>query len=431
LQGIRRQAKEVAQGPAAMASARRRLPIVIIANALLRIAGGASGILVGLYLSAAANRGMPVDAALVGVLGAVSFGAELLASLPMGMLSDALATRGLMTAGALLGAAATQLFGITGRTGIFFLSRTLEGLGIAANGPALLSHLTDTTNGFPALRVRAMSFYELSFLVGLAAGGVTGSQLWRMLNTSAFGAVAAVYVLGAALLAFGAAGSKGYGGAAAWSGFCRALREPYLRRLAPIWLCVNTIVGLWLGPTLTFLMTQRTHSSQFLAGIFADEPQRIGRMLLGYSVVFGAGLTAWSVVLPRLGETRVLRIGLIAMPVVCVGLFLLNHSANSSDAMRWSIGAVTALCIMIESGFTPAALSLLAGAVGASAGRGAAMGIYSVLLSIGAIAGSLLAAGLGERFSVDGLIYGTFGLALVALALVRNLESRGEPHEGV
>ena len=32
---------------------------------------------------------------------------------------------------------------------------------------------------------------------------------------------------------------------------------------------------------------------------------------------------------------------------------------------------------MVESGFTPAALSLLASAVGAHTGRGAAMGIYS------------------------------------------------------
>jgi hypothetical protein len=47
------------------------------------------------------------------------------------------------------------------------------------------------------------------------------------------------------------------------------------------------------------------------------------------------------------------------------------------------------------------------------------MGIYSVLLSIGAIAGSLLAAGLGQRFLVDGLIYGTFALALIALAALK------------
>ena len=418
MRGIRSQAENVPDA-AAMVSARRRLPLVIVANALLRAGGGAGGILVGLFLSDAANRGASVDAGLVGILGTVSFGAELFFSVPMGMLSDAVAPRGLMTAGALLGAAGTQLFGITSRTGVFFISRALEGLGVAASGPALLAHLTDATDGFPALRARAMSFFELSFLAGIAIGGVTGSQLWRMLNTGAFAAVASGYILSAGLLLFGAAGSRGHGGAAAISGFRRALREPYLRRLAPVWLCVNTIVGLWLGPTLTFFMTQRARNSQFLAGVFADNPERIGWMLLGYSLVFGAGLTAWSVVLPRMTPQRALRIGLLAMPFVCAGLFLLNHSASESDAMRWGIGAVTAVFVMIESGFTPAALSLLAGAVGASAGRGAAMGIYSVLLSIGAIAGSLLAAGLGKRFAVDGLIYGTLGLALIALVLLR------------
>ena len=76
---------------------------------------------------------------------------------------------------------------------------------------------------------------------------------------------------------------------------------------------------------------------------------------------------------------------------------------------------------MVESGFTPAALSLLAGAIGAQAGRGAAMGIYSVLLSIGAIGGSLVAAALGDRFAVDGLIYGTLAMAVVAMVLLGRL----------
>jgi MFS family permease len=77
---------------------------------------------------------------------------------------------------------------------------------------------------------------------------------------------------------------------------------------------------------------------------------------------------------------------------------------------------------MVESGFTPAALSLLAGAIGAQAGRGAAMGIYSVLLSVGAIGGALLAGALGNRFAVDGLIYGTLAMAVVAMALLGRLD---------
>ncbi len=177
-------------------------------------------------------------------------------------------------------------------------------------------------------------------------------------------------------------------------------------------------------------MTQKVRSAQFLAGIFADQPERVGWLLLGYSLVFGAGVTAWSVVLPRMPILRALRIALAAMFAVCAGLFLLNHAGGQSSLTRWAIGIATALCIMVESGFTPAALSLLAGAIGAQAGRGAAMGIYSALLSIGAIAGSLLAAALGDRFAVDGLIYGTAVMALVAIVLLTRLDPAEIMHGG-
>ena len=309
-------------------TARHRLPIALLGNALMRIAGGASGVLVGLYLADLANQGRQVDAALVGILGAISFGAELLAAVPMGMLSDAIAPRALMTGGALLGAAATQLFGMSGWTSIFFLSRAIEGLSAAAGVPPLLAHITDATEGDPALRARTMSYFELSLLAGLAVGGVVGAQLWRAFHTNAFAAVASIYLLCAVLLYFGAAGSKGHGGREALAGFWRALHQPSLRHLAPVWLCVNSVVGLWLGPTLTFLLTQKVRDGQFFTGIFADHPEHIGWLLLGYSAVFGAGISAWSVILPRIPSIKVLRIGLVAMFVVCVGLFLLTPSVR-------------------------------------------------------------------------------------------------------
>jgi MFS family permease len=405
--------------------ARQRLPIALLGNALMRIAGGASAVLVGLYLADLANRGAPVNAALAGTLGAVSFGAELLFAVPTGMLSDAIAPRALMTGGALLGAAATQMFGLTGLASIFFLSRAIEGVGAAAGAPPLLAHITDVTDRDAALRARAMSYFELSLLAGLALGGLLGAQFWHLLRTTAFATVAFVYLISAGLLYFGTAGSKGRGGQEALAGFWRALQQPSLRRLAPVWLCVNAIIGLWLGPTLTFLLTQKVQRKQFLADIFADQPERVGWLLLGYSLVFGAGVSAWSVILPRMSMLRALRINLAAMFAVCVGLLLLNHSGGQSQAVRWGIGIASALCVMVESGFTPAALSLLAGAVGAQAGRGAAMGIYSVLLSIGAIAGSLIAAALGNRFAVDGLIYGTLAMAVIAMALLGRLQAVG------
>lgn len=396
------------------------LTLVILGNALQRIATGTSGVLVGLYLADLANHGSPIGAGLVGTLGAVSFAAEIVGALPLGVASDAVSPRGLMTAGSILGAAATQLFGMSGLVGVFFLSRSLEGLAASAVTPPLLAHLTDVTENNTGLRAKVMSYFELSLLAGLALGGVLAGQLWRFLGIKAFAATAFLYVMSAAFLYAGAVGSRSHGSSQAIAGFLRALRQPSLQSLAPVWLCVNTVVGLWLGPTLIFLLTRSPQSGQFLDGIFVNRPERVGWILLGYSLIFAIGVTAWSFVLPHLSMQRALRITLTAMLFVCGELLLLNHIG--SEKGRWLVGAIAAVTIMVESGFTPAALALLAGAIGAQAGRGAAMGIYSVLLSIGAILGSLLAAVMGARFAIDGLIYGTLIMAVLAFALVQRLD---------
>ena len=70
-----------------------------------------------------------------------------------------------MTGGAVAGATATQLFGMSTLNGIFFLSRVNEGLGAAAGVPPLLAHLTDATDRDPALRA-------------LLAGQASSSHHW-------------------------------------------------------------------------------------------------------------------------------------------------------------------------------------------------------------------------------------------------------------
>jgi predicted MFS family arabinose efflux permease len=268
-----------------------------------------------------------------------------------------------------------------------------------------------------------MSYFELSLLAGLALGGIVGGQLWSMFGTGAFTALALLYVVAALLLFMGSVGSLPHRGADMWEGLRRALATPALRRLAPVWLCMNAILGLWLGPTLYFLLTNRSDGSQVLAGLFADHPSRLGWLLFVYALVFGSGVLAWSRVLPRIELPRALRVSLLAMLGVSAGLLLLNHMGDQPLRLRWMLTVVIAVLIMVESGFTPAALSLLAGAVGPGVGRGAAMGIYSFLLSLGALAGSVLAGIAGRWLAIDGLTYATLGLALVALALLPRLGS--------
>ncbi|HWW87378.1 MAG TPA: MFS transporter [Vicinamibacterales bacterium] len=400
----------------------RRLPLVIASNGMLRVASGASSVLVGVYVADLASRGFSIGAGLVGTLAAISFGAELLGAMPLGVLSDAVSVRKLMTSGALLAALATLLFGITHDVGVFATSRALEGLAAAAVVPALLAYLSDATAGDHVLRARAMSYFELSLLAGLALGGIVGGQLWSRLGSRAFSALAVLYAVAALLLFIGSV-DEHHGRRDVWRGLRRSLGTPALRRLAPVWLCMNAIVGVWLGPTLYFLLTHRSDGSQVLAGLFADDAAGLGWLLFVYALLFASGVLAWSRVLPRIDLQRALRISLVAMLGVSVGLLMLNHMGDEPIRLRWMLTLVIALLIMVESGFTPAALSLLASAIGPGVGRGSAMGIYSFLLSLGALAGSVLAAVTGRWAAIDGLTYATLGLALVALALLPRLGS--------
>jgi MFS family permease len=409
----------------------RRLALVIAGNGMLRVAGGASAVLVALYVADLSGRGFGVGAGFVGTLAAMAYGAELLGAVPMGTLADGVSARVLMTGGALLAALATFFFGVTDERGVFFVSRGLEGLAAAAGVPALLAHLTDATAGDHRLRARAMSYFELSLMAGLALGGIVGGQLWSVLGTGAFTALAVLYVAAALLLFIGSAGSRDYHARHAWQGLRHSLDMPALRRLAPIWLCMNAILGLWLGPTLYFLLTHRSNKSQVLVGVFAGNPVGLGWLLFAYSIVFGTGVLAWSRVLSRIDLRRALRISLFAMVGVAVGLLVLNHMAEQPLSLRWMLTAIIAALVMVESGFPPAALSLLAGSVGPAAGRGAAMGIYSFLLSVGGLGGSLLAGLAGRWLAIDGLTYATLVLALVALALLPRLGSASVPAQEI
>ena len=395
-----------------------------MAHALLRIAGGTSGILIGLYLASLSNGGASIGAGIAGSLGAVSFAAEFLAAVPMGIAADALQPRWLMSGGAVLGALAVQLFALTGSTGVFFVSRTLEGVGAAAIVPALLAHLADETEERPALRVRVMSYFELTLLAGLALGGIFASQLFRALRSEAFTVVAVMYVACAGILFVSVGRSHIRHLASPLANLQEIFRLPSLRQLAPVWVCVNAIVGLWLGPTLPFLLTQHATSSQFLAGIFAANPARVGWLLLAYAIVFGTGIMLWSIVLPRMQLRDAMRVTLGAILPACATIYALNHSAHLPAAVRWIAGAVLALVVMAESGFTPAALAWLAQTLPLQSGRAAAMGVYSVLLSIGAIIGSVLAGLLGQRAAIDGLLAGTVLMTLTALIFLHRTPNR-------
>lgn len=412
-----------------LAGTKAHLGVAVLAHGLLRIATSADGTLVGLYLAVLARSHSGQSVGLAGLFGATAYVAEVIGSVPLGLAADVMPIRVLMATGAGATAIAIGALALTTSTPAWFLSRLALGVGLAAVTPPLLASLASSTQRLPSGRARLMGLFELSMLAGLALGGVVGSQLWVRLGEFAFAILAIVAVACAVIfLVSGATRPQApmpYG----LQGLRDAFANPVVRRLAPVWLCVNAVVGLWLGPTLIFLLTQHDRTGQYLVGLFAANPARVGWLLLGYSAVFASGVLLWSLVLTPARLLGSLHIALFAMLAVCACLFALNHSTEWTHASRASLVVGTAVLIMIESGFTPTALTCLAQALSAVRGKGAAMGIYSLLLGIGAAMGSLLAAALSTLWQVDGLLLGTVLLALVALVLLSRIARVGETAE--
>jgi MFS family permease len=400
-----------------------RLLAVLVGNTLLRIASSAGGALLSFYLAFLATNGRPIDAAVVGGLGLIANSAELLFAIPLGIAADKLSPRLVMAAGALLGAFATQLYGMSELVAVFFVARALQDIAVAVGGPPLLAHLSAVTQQNRKAQGRVMGFYELSLLAGLALGGVVGGVLWDLVGTAGFSLLALLYLLIGVLFFWGARLGRGvpvrpqaFGRPLA--GLRHALRDPLLRRLAVPWLAMNGIVGMWLTH-IVFQLSGPMVEGQYLVGRFTAS--EVGTILLGFALTFGGGVLAWSYALAYVGRMRALRVGMLAMLVTCAWLYLLNSSEGWPGWARWALVALAAISIAVESGFTPAALAILADIAGRSEGRGAAMGIYTLLLGVGSGGGALLGGALARPLAFNGLLLGTVLLLAVAFVSLKFL----------
>ena len=413
-----------------------RLSAAILANGLLRIASSTEGVLIGFYLAYLAKMGRPVDAVLLGTLGVVINASELLSAIPIGILTDRIPIRAVLVGGALLGAVASQLFGFTGLIVIFYISRALEGISNASSSPPLLVHLTDITQHDPTTRGRFMSFFQVSLLTGIALGGLLAGVLWTAMRVYSFSVLAGIYLLVAVLFYWGVAPQKATPAAEgqspdkpqtpahALSGFIQALSDPLVRRLAPAWVAMNAIIGLWLTH-ISFQLSGLPIAGQYLTGRFT--PRQVGMILLVYAIAFALGVTLWGLVLARMDRLRALRISLVAMFFVCLWLFLLNRPNIWTGRLHMLVLPLAGLSVIVGSGFTPAALSYLADVVAKKEGRGSAMGLYTFLFGLGNLLGAALGGLLARRYAFNGLVLGTVMLAAVALAGVALLSNPPAP----
>ena len=411
----------------------------IVGTGLIRAGGAAIGLMLQLY---EARIGIPPQ--FVGLIGVAFYLTELTGAPIFGALVDRRGWRPFMLLGPLLAAVAvlltwlTTALALTVALPLLFVTRLLEGLAVASNTPATLSFLSAASGGNPNRRARTTGAFQIAVIGGTAVGGVLGGLLANQFGVNGFGVLAAFYLLCWAVFLRVPGTLPNQPTAQAHPNPLAVLRQPALWAFAPAWIAVNGVLGVWLNnfahqltlpcaapPTTQLAALCAATSDQLLVGDYSATSA--GLIFAGFAVVFSVGMLLWTRILPRMRPSLAMLLAAGGGLLTCALITLINRqTAAAGLPVLPLLGLVGALLVL--SGFTPAALSVLMElAERNAADRGAVMGAYSVLLGVGQFIGGAIGGVFAAAAGVNGLIMLTLGFTMIAglcVIIYRQMEPR-------
>ena len=387
-----------------------------------QVLGLGAGILVGSFAFA--------------IIHASFYASELLLSPLFGVLSDRQGHWRVMQYGPFFGLIAVILTWATTNIPLIIGTRLLEGAATAASIPSILGFIAVATAMDEGLRGKAVARFEAATLAGLLAGFAVAGPLFTIFGPEAFLMNGVVYVISLAIYRYGvdrnleasleAAHATG-GSGIDFSRYRRILGQSHVWLLAPTWIAINAVLGLFTTQTIFQLVRQPDprFRDQLLMGGF--EPLQISIGLAIGGLLFFAGLIYWGNRFKSLRRTTIILYGLGGGALLVVAAVAINHSAGLPDVGRLVIAVPAVFGLFVLAGATPAAIGLLADVTEAYPDdRGAIMGLYSVFLGLGQIGGAFIAGIAAEGLGLDGILVAS--LVLLVLAVVPLVFLRRHEH---
>jgi MFS family permease len=422
----------------------RPLKVAIGTSFSLRLAGASAYLMLGIYLKQMLNA----DAWLISMLAVVFYATELLLAPLFGALSDLRGRKTFLVLGPLAGAIAVQIYPLTIIPIVIAIGRMFEGVATASNTPGTLGYLADSTSGHSkkhsTFRGRVMGLYEISFTVGIVAGQVFGSQLWERIGSDGFRVLSLVYLASAAALFFLVPESLPHAARehhlrhreasreaqhpvrtllkTRLSSYALLLGEPTLRSFVPAWLAVNAVLGLWQAHIAALMVKHHDESvnpfpDQLLAGHLT--PAQVGYTQAAFGVAFLLGIFIWSQFYGRIRRTTMMLAAVVGLFTVIITLFCINNQVLPGPWGQWPFVPLAVIGVLLMSGFTPVALAYLADISETRLEhRGAVMGLYSVFLGVGQLAGAFLGGIFIVGYAFNGLLVASLLLALIATGAI-------------
>ncbi len=413
----------------------RSVLAVIFGTFTLRLATGLTGGALVYYLAVLEDYGGPkVDAITLGWFVALFYAAELIGSPLFGVLSDRLGHRRVMLFGPGFGAVAVIITAVTTSIPVLMGTRLLEGASTAASIPSILGFIAFATAGDEALRGRATARFEAATLAGLLGGLVLAGPLFTLMGPGVFLFNALLYGLSFAIYKFGVPAhaeppphpERGVRGASALKRYGAILTGTHVWLLAPTWIAINAVLGLFTTQTLFQLVSKPSpgFSDQMLMG---GVDRNVVSAVLGIGgLLFFVGIFWWGRRFAKMRRTTIIFYGILGGGAVLAAAFGVNHSADLPIVVPLALAVLAIGGLFVLAGATPAAIGLLADVTEAYPNdRGAIMGLYSVFLALGQITGSLLGGASAQRWGLDGIFIVALvllGVALLPLSHLRRYE---------
>ncbi|HEX5013555.1 MAG TPA: MFS transporter [Candidatus Limnocylindrales bacterium] len=414
----------------------RSLWAVMAGTFTLRFSTGLTGAMLGVYLAKLPEHGgVAVAATTLGLLHATFYLSELFLSPIFGVLSDRLGHHRVMLFGPAFGAVAVILTGLTTNLVILGGTRILEGASTAASIPSILGYIALATAGNELLRGQAAARFEGATLAGIGVGFAVAPLLFGALGPIAFFLNALFYGGSFLIYQYGVEDrDKDERKAAAatrtssldLSRYRVLLRTSNVWLLAPTWIAVNASIGVWFSQSIfQFSAPNAAFPDQILHQGFT--PLQISLAAVAVGVLFGAGLLYWGNRFKNTRRTTIILYGIGGGALVALGGLAINHGGVLPIAVPILALGFVAFGLFVLAGATPAALGLLADiSEEFPSDRGAIMGLYSVFLALGQIAGSLIGGVAADWRGFDGLLVATFGL--LAIAILPLMQLRRHEH---
>ncbi len=400
---------------------------VVFGTFTLRFSTGLTGAMLAFYLA-----DLQFDTFTFALFGALFYAAELVLSPFFGYLSDRIGHHRVMQLGPLFGIVAVIL--TWGFTDPFVLggTRLLEGASTAASVPSILGFIAAVTARDELLRGQAVARFEAATLAGLLVGFVAAGPLFQTLGSAAFLANAVVYAGSLLIYRYGVSPAEDPDPEAerprerGMARYLDILRGTHVWLLAPTWIAINAVLGLYTSQTIFQLVRKPDprFADQLLMGGFEPIQVSLGLGLGG--LLFFAGLFYWGNRFKTLRRTTIILYGILGGVVLVFSAIAINHSAGAPDLARLGLLLPAVGGLFVLAGATPAAIGLLADVTEAHPDdRGAIMGLYSVFLGLGQIGGNLVGGLAAETRGIDGILIASvvlLGVAILPLLSLRRYE---------